>query len=518
MATYALVIMDGFGNGGNDPKSNAIFAQGTPNLDRLKKEYCYTAIGASGEDVGLPDGQMGNSEVGHTNIGAGRVVYQMLVKITKDIRDGVFFENKALLAAMENCKKNDTALHLIGLVSPGGVHSHTKHLYGLLEMAKKHGLTRVYVHALLDGRDVPPDSAWEYVQELEDKMKEIGVGRIATTMGRLYAMDRDKAWERVEKAYNAMVCGEGIHATDAVQAIKDSYQVVDETGKHLTDEFVLPTVLDENGMIKANDSVIFFNFRPDRAREITRAFVNPDFDGFTRKHGFFPLTYVCMTQYDATMPNVLVAYPPESLHMTMGEYLSECGKTQLRIAETQKYAHVTFFFNGGEERTFKGEDRILIPSPKAAEVPTFDLKPEMSAYEVTDAVVPLIEQDKYDVIILNFANCDMVGHTGVMEATKKAVKTVDECVGRVADAIIKNGGKLIITADHGNADMMIDPVHGGPFTAHTTNPVPVIVVDPAHPKHELREGGRLCDLCPTLLHMMGLKQPKEMTGENLLLD
>ena len=518
MATYALVIMDGFGNGGNDPKSNAIFAQGTPNLDRLKKEYCYTAIGASGEDVGLPDGQMGNSEVGHTNIGAGRVVYQMLVKITKDIRDGVFFENKALLAAMENCKKNDTALHLIGLVSPGGVHSHTKHLYGLLEMAKKHGLTRVYVHALLDGRDVPPDSAWEYVQELEDKMKEIGVGRIATTMGRLYAMDRDKAWERVEKAYNAMVCGEGIHATDAVQAIKDSYQVVDETGKHLTDEFVLPTVLDENGMIKANDSVIFFNFRPDRAREITRAFVNPDFDGFTRKHGFFPLTYVCMTQYDATMPNVLVAYPPESLHMTMGEYLSECGKTQLRIAETQKYAHVTFFFNGGEERTFKGEDRILIPSPKAAEVPTFDLKPEMSAYEVTDAVVPLIEQDKYDVIILNFANCDMVGHTDVMEATKKAVKTVDECVGRVADAIIKNGGKLIITADHGNADMMIDPVHGGPFTAHTTNPVPVIVVDPAHPKHELREGGRLCDLCPTLLHMMGLKQPKEMTGENLILD
>ena len=358
MATYALVIMDGFGNGGNDPKSNAILAQGTPNLDRLKKEYCYTAIGASGEDVGLPDGQMGNSEVGHTNIGAGRVVYQMLVKITKDIRDGVFFENKALLAAMENCKKNDTALHLIGLVSPGGVHSHTKHLYGLLEMAKKHGLTKVYVHALLDGRDVPPDSAWEYVQELEDKMKEIGVGRIATTMGRLYAMDRDKAWERVEKAYNAMVCGEGIHATDAVQAIKDSYQVVDETGKHLTDEFVLPTVLDENGMIKANDSVIFFNFRPDRAREITRAFVDPDFDGFTRRHGFFPLTYVCMTQYDATMPNVLVAYPPESLHMTMGEYLSECGKTQLRIAETQKYAHVTFFFNGGEERTFKGDLKL----------------------------------------------------------------------------------------------------------------------------------------------------------------
>ena len=512
MATYALVIMDGFGNGGNDPKSNAILAQGTPNLDRLKKEYCYTAIGASGEDVGLPDGQMGNSEVGHTNIGAGRVVYQMLVKITKDIRDGVFFENKALLAAMENCRKNDTALHLIGLVSPGGVHSHTKHLYGLLEMAKKHGLTKVYVHALLDGRDVPPDSAWEYVQELEDKMKEIGVGRIATTMGRLYAMDRDKAWERVEKAYNAMVCGEGIHATDAVQAIKDSYQVVDETGKHLTDEFVLPTVLDENGMIKANDSVIFFNFRPDRAREITRAFVDPDFDGFTRKHGFFPLTYVCMTQYDATMPNVLVAYPPESLHMTMGEYLSECGKTQLRIAETQKYAHVTFFFNGGEERTFKGEDRILIPSPKAEEVPTFDLKPEMSAYEVTDAVVPLIEQDKYDVIILNFANCDMVGHTGVFDAAVKAVETVDECVGQVVEATLKMGGIAMITADHGNAEQMLQSDGKSPMTAHTTNVVPFILCGAGT---ELREG-RLADIAPTILDVMGLEKPTEMDGKTLI--
>ncbi len=517
MATTALIIMDGFGIGGKDAASNAILSQGTPNIDRFMNEYSHTAIGASGEDVGLPDGQMGNSEVGHTNIGAGRVVYQMLVKITKDIRDGVFFENKAMLKAMENCKKNDSALHLIGLVSPGGVHSHTQHLYGILEMAKKHGLTKVYVHALLDGRDVPPDSGWEYVKELCEKMDEIGVGKIATTMGRLYAMDRDNAWERVEKAYNAMVLGIGNKAECPVQAIRDSYEVIDETGKHLTDEFVLPTVLDENGMIKANDSVVFFNFRPDRAREITRAFVDPDFKGFERKNGFFPLTYICMTQYDATMPNVEIAYPPESLSMTMGEYLSKCGKTQLRIAETQKYAHVTFFFNGGEETKFEGEDRILVPSPAAELVPTFDLKPEMSAYEVTEAVLPLIEEDKYDVIILNFANCDMVGHTGVIDATKKAVKAVDECVGKVVDAIIAKGGQCIVTADHGNADMMIDPESKGPFTAHTTNPVPVIVIDPKNPKKVLKDGGRLCDLCPTLLHMMGLEQPKEMTGENLII-
>ena len=517
MSTTALIIMDGFGIGANDPVSNAILAQGTPNLDRFKEQYSFTAIGASGEDVGLPDGQMGNSEVGHTNIGAGRVVYQMLVKITKDIRDGVFFENKAMLKAMENCKANDSALHLIGLVSPGGVHSHTNHLYGILEMAKKHGLKKVYVHALLDGRDVPPDSGWEYVQELVSKMKEIGVGEIATTMGRLYAMDRDNAWERVEKAYNAMVLGEGVKAHDPVKAIRDSYEVIDETGKHLTDEFVLPTVLNENGVVKANDSVVFFNFRPDRAREITRAFVDPDFKGFERKNGFFPLTYICMTQYDATMPNVSVAYPPESLSMTMGEYLSKCGKTQLRIAETQKYAHVTFFFNGGEETKFEGEDRILVPSPAAEEVPTFDLKPEMSAYEVTEAVLPLIEEDKYDVIILNFANCDMVGHTGVISATKKAVKAVDECVGKVVDAIVAKGGKCIVTADHGNADMMIDPANAGPFTAHTTNPVPVIVIDPENPKKQLREGGRLSDLCPTILTLMNLPQPAEMTGESLII-
>ena len=504
MGTTALLILDGFGIGENDPKSNAIVAAGTPVIDGLKEKYCHTAIGASGLDVGLPDGQMGNSEVGHTNIGAGRVVYQMLVKITKDIKDGVFFDNKAMLAAMENCKKNDSALHLIGLVSPGGVHSHTEHLYGILEMAKRHGLTKVYVHCLLDGRDVPPDSGWEYVKNLVEKMKALGVGKVATVMGRLYAMDRDFAWERVEKAYNAMVCAEGIRADDPVQAILDSYKVVDETGKHLTDEFMLPTVIDENGTVKANDSVIFFNFRPDRAREITRAYVDPDFKGFERRHGFFPLCYVCMTQYDATMPNVLIAYPPESLHMTMGEYLSKLGKKQLRIAETQKYAHVTFFFNGGEERVFEGEDRILVPSPSAEEVPTFDLKPEMSAYEV---------------IILNFANCDMVGHTGVMEAAKKAVRTVDECVGRIVDALVAHDGKVVITADHGNCDMMIDPVHGGPFTAHTTNPVPVIVIDPEHPKHTLRKsGGKLCDLCPTMLDLMGIEKPAEMTGQSLIED
>ena len=511
----ALIIMDGFGID-PDTRDNAIVAAGTPHLDALTAKYPHTQIGASGLDVGLPDGQMGNSEVGHTNIGAGRVVYQMLVKITKDIQDGVFFENKAILGAIENCKAHDSALHLMGLVSPGGVHSHQEHLYGLLRMAKLHGLTKVYVHAFLDGRDVPPDSAAEYVKELEEEIKKIGVGRIATVMGRLYAMDRDNAWERIEQAYNAMVFGEGIKATDPVQAILDSYKVVDETGKHLTDEFVLPTVTDETGMVKENDSVVFFNFRPDRAREITRTFVDPDFKGFVRKKGYFPVTFVCMTQYDATMPNVTVAYPPEALTMTMGEYLSKCGKTQLRIAETQKYAHVTFFFNGGEERVFEGEDRILIPSPPAEEVPTFDLKPEMSAYEVTDAVLKAVDSGKYDVMILNYANCDMVGHTGVMEAAVKAVKTVDECVGRVVSEILARGGQCIVTADHGNADRMVDEETHQPFTAHTTNPVPCIVVSDKLIGKSLRSGGRLADLAPTMLDMMGLEKPVEMTGESLI--
>ncbi|MDO4547814.1 MAG: 2,3-bisphosphoglycerate-independent phosphoglycerate mutase [Clostridia bacterium] len=506
--TTALIIMDGFGIAEPNDK-NAISVAGTPNLDRLKAQYCHTQIGASGLDVGLPDGQMGNSEVGHTNIGAGRVVYQMLVKISKDIQDGVFFENPALLKAMENCKANSSALHLIGLVSPGGVHSHQKHLYGLLEMAKRNGVEKVYIHSLLDGRDEPPSSGAGFVKELVEEIKLIGTGRIATVMGRYYAMDRDFAWDRVEKAYAAMVYAQGVEADDPVKAIEDSYK------NGLTDEFMLPTVIKGGATIKENDSVIFFNFRPDRARQITRAFVDPDFNGFERKNGFFNLTYVCMTQYDETMPNVLVAYPPEALDMTMGEYISTLGMKQLRIAETQKYAHVTFFFNGGEEKTFPGEERILIHSPDVA---TFDLKPEMSAYEVTDAVIAEIEKNKFDVIILNYANCDMVGHTGIMQAAVKAVKTVDECVGRVVDAILKQHGKAIITADHGNADKMWDESVSAPFTAHTTNPVPVIVIDPDHPKYELRKDGKLCDLCPTMLTLMGLNKPQQMTGESLILN
>ena len=505
MSTTALIIMDGFGIGENDSHKNAIAAARIPNLFRLMGEYSVTSIGASGLDVGLPEGQMGNSEVGHTNIGAGRVVYQMLVKITKDIEDGVFFENPALLGAMENCKKHDSALHLIGLVSDGGVHSHMSHIMGLIEMAHRHGLKKVYLHALLDGRDVDVTSGAGFVKQVADKLNEYGIGKVASVGGRFYAMDRDKAWDRVEKGYAAMVYGEGNQAEDAVEAIEESYK------NGVTDEFVVPTVCAKEGMVKANDSVVFFNFRPDRARQITRAFVDPDFDGFERRNGFFPLYYVCMAQYDATMPNVHVAYPPEKLTMTMGEYLSVNGKTQLRIAETQKYAHVTFFFNGGEEKQFEGEDRILIPSP---DVETFDLKPEMSAYEVTDAVLKAIDEDKYDVIIMNYANCDMVGHTGVMDAAIKAVKAVDECVGRVVDALVKKGGKAIVTADHGNADKMVDE-EGKPFTPHSTNPVPAIVIDPTCPKHELREGGRLCDLCPTMLKMMGMPQPKEMTGESL---
>ncbi|MCI8600953.1 MAG: 2,3-bisphosphoglycerate-independent phosphoglycerate mutase [Oscillospiraceae bacterium] len=498
----ALLILDGFGKNDAD-YGNAIAAANTPNLDRYFRECPNTLIGASGLDVGLPDGQMGNSEVGHTNIGAGRVVYQMLVKITKDIQDGVFFKNPALLHSMENCKKNGSALHLIGLLSDGGVHSHNEHLYGLLKMAKDHGLTKVYVHALLDGRDVPPSSAADYMRQLVAKMEEIGVGQVATVMGRFYAMDRDFAWDRVEKAYAAMVYGEGVKGSCPVAAIEDSYK------NGVTDEFMLPTVTCPDGAVKENDSVIFFNFRPDRARQITRAYVDPAFDGFTRRKGFFKLHYVCMAQYDATMPNVEVAYPPEALTMTFGEYLSQCGKTQLRIAETQKYAHVTFFFNGGEEKTFAGEDRILIPSP---DVETFDLKPEMSAYEVTDAVVKAIESDKYDAIILNWANCDMVGHTGIFDAAKAAVEAVDECVGRTVEAVLKKGGAALITADHGNAEKMYEP-DGSPFTAHTTNPVPLIL---AGCPCTLKEGGRLADLAPTMLQLMGLPQPAEMTGESLI--
>lgn len=503
-----LCIMDGFGYNPSD-YGNAIVAAKTPRLDEIFQNNPMTYIGASGMDVGLPDGQMGNSEVGHTNIGAGRVVYQELTRITKSIQDGDFFQNEAFLKAIENCKQNDSALHLIGLLSDGGVHSHNTHLYALLEFAKRNGLKKVFVHALLDGRDVPPASGVEYIAQLENKMSEIGVGKIATVMGRFYAMDRDNMWDRVGMAYNAMVNREGISTDSAVDAVKKSYETIDEDGKNLTDEFVMPTVCDGGAPISSNDSVIFFNFRPDRAREITRTFVDPNFNGFERK-AFFPLCYVCMTQYDAQMPNVDVAFKPEALTNTMGEYLSKLGKTQLRIAETQKYAHVTFFYNGGEEKTYPGEDRILIDSPK---ISTFDLKPEMSAYEVCDAACEQILSGKYDVVILNYANCDMVGHTGIFDAAVKAVEAVDTCVGKLTDAVMQMDGVILITADHGNADKMYED-DGSPFTAHTTNPVPLVVVGKACKLKQ--SGGRLCDLSPTMLDIMGIEQPKEMTGVSLI--
>ena len=497
----ALIIMDGYGLN-NTVEGNAIKAANTPNLDKYFAEYPNTQLQASGLYVGLPDGQMGNSEVGHTNIGAGRIVYQMLVKISKDIESGAIKNNKALKDAMQAAKNNGKKLHFIGLLSDGGVHSHNEHLYGLLDMAKSEGLENVYIHTFHDGRDVPPTSGIEYMKQLVDKTKEIGVGKVATIAGRFYAMDRDNAWDRVEKAYKAMVDGEGIKENDPVEAIQNSY------ANGVTDEFIVPTVIDENGMIGEGDSVIMINFRPDRARQITRAFVDPEFKGFERK--LLNVNYVCMAQYDASMPNVTVAYPPEQLHMTFGEYMSKLGKTQLRIAETQKYAHVTFFFNGGEEKQFEGEDRILIKSP---DVETFDLKPEMSAYEVCDAVCNAIDDDKYDVIILNYANCDMVGHTGIMDAAVKAVEAVDECVGRMVDKLLEHNGKAIITADHGNADCLIDPETKAAFTAHTTNPVPMIVIGEGDVK--LKEGA-LCDLCPTMLDMMGIAKPDEMTGNSLI--
>ena len=499
-----VCIMDGFGiNPG--AKGNAIEAANTPNLTKLFKENPFTTIGASGLDVGLPDGQMGNSEVGHTNIGAGRVVYQMLVKISKSIQDGEFFNIKVLKDAMENCKKNGTALHLMGLLSDGGVHSHIEHLFGLLEMAKREGLDKVYVHCIMDGRDVSVTSGVGFIKDLQAEMAKLGTGKIASISGRYYAMDRDFAWDRVEKAYSAMVYGEGVMNSDPVKAMEESY------ANGVTDEFIVPTVVDKDGMIKGGDSVVFFNFRPDRARQITRAFVDEKFDGFERRNGFFPVKFVCMTQYDETMPNVTVAFPPEELKMTMGEYLASKHMTQLRIAETQKYAHVTFFFNGGEEKTFDGEDRILIQSP---DVPTFDLQPEMSAYPVCDAVVEKIKSGKYDVVILNFANCDMVGHTGVFEAAVKAVEAVDECVGRVVDAAVSMGGAVIITADHGNADKMIGD-DGKPFTPHSTNPVPFCVVGY---DCKLKETGRLADIAPTMLKILDLPQPPEMTGESMIIE
>ena len=499
-----LMILDGFGVGLEaEKRGDAIKTAKKPNIDKLFAENPVTKIGASGLDVGLPDGQMGNSEVGHTNIGAGRIVYQELTRITKSIEDGEFFENEALLKAVDNAAQEGKALHIMGLLSNGGVHSHNTHMYAIVELAKKKGVKNVYVHAFLDGRDVPPTSGKDFVEECANKLKEIGLGKIATVMGRYYAMDRDNRWDRVEKAYSAMVYGEGNKACCPVKAVEESY------ANDVTDEFVVPTVCEENATVKHGDSIVFFNFRPDRAREITRTFVDPEFKGFERKNGFFPLTYVCMTQYDASMPNVEVAFKPQSLKNTIGEYISNKGMTQLRIAETEKYAHVTFFFNGGVEQPYEGEDRILVKSPAVA---TYDLQPEMSAYEVTDKLVAAIKTGKYDMIILNYANCDMVGHTGVFEAAVKAVEAVDECVGKVVTAIREMDGVALITADHGNADKMID-TDGSPFTAHTTNLVPFCVV--GYPC-ELREGGRLADIAPTMLKIMGLPQPAEMTGESII--
>ena len=504
----ALIILDGFGYR-TEKQYNAILTDGAVNFMRLWKTYPHTLIGASGMDVGLPDGQMGNSEVGHTNIGAGRIVYQELTRITKSIQDGDFFENPAFVGAIENCKAHDSSLHLMGLCSDGGVHSHLTHLYALVEMARRNGLKKVYVHCFMDGRDVPPSSGKGYLEQLDAKLKEIGCGRIATVMGRFYAMDRDNRFERVERAYAALTYGEGLTAASGPEAMQQSY----DRGE--TDEFVQPTVILTDGKptatIGANDSVIFFNFRPDRAREISRAYIFDDFNGFARRNGFFPLYYVSMTQYDKTFENNLhVAFKPQSLNNTFGTYVADHGMTQLRIAETEKYAHVTFFFNGGVEEPYKGEDRILVPSPKVA---TYDLQPEMSAVEVTDKVCEAIRSGKYDFIILNYANCDMVGHTGVFPAVVKAVETVDSCVGRFVAAIKEVGGEVCITADHGNADKMMDYVNNQPFTKHTTNAVPFIVVSD---RVKSVKDGALSDIAPTLLTLAGVDIPEEMTGKNLV--
>lgn len=504
-----LMILDGFGDNSNQD-GNAIKLAKTPNIDKLMKKYSNTEIYTSGLNVGLPEGQMGNSEVGHTNIGAGRIVYQELTRITKSIEDGDFFSNPEFIAAIENCKKNNSKLHILGLVSDGGVHSHIRHLYGLLEMAKRRDFEDVYVHCFLDGRDTPPASAENYISKLQEKMKEKCIGKIATISGRFYAMDRDKRWERIKKCYEALVKGEGNKAGSAIKAIEDSYQ------KEVFDEFIEPTVIcngnEPVATIGKNDSVIFFNFRPDRARQITRAIVDESFNEFdTQKE--LNLYYVCFTNYDETMPNVHVAFKKETLKNTFGEYISNLGYTQIRIAETEKYAHVTFFFNGGEEKQYIGEDRILVPSPK---VETYDQKPEMSAYEVTQKVLETINKDIYDCIVLNYANTDMVGHTGSLEAAIKAVEVVDECVGKVVKLIDEKQGNLLITADHGNAEQMIDYKTGEPHTAHTTNPVPLILIT-KNQKLKLKSGGKLADLAPTMLDLMNLKKPEEMTGESLLI-
>ena len=498
-----MVIMDGYGIAPPSP-GNAVTNALTPVLDELYQTCPNTTLSASGEDVGLPEGQMGNSEVGHTNIGAGRVVYQDLPRITRDIKNGTFFQNKALLSAVQACKASGGALHLLGLVSPGGVHSHINHLFGLIELAKRNGLARIYIHCFMDGRDVPPDSGKASIEALVEKCRELGVGRIATVMGRYYAMDRDNRWERVELAYNAMVLGDGKSEPDPVQAMQSSYD------DGVFDEFVKPVVCDTEGMIRQGDSIIFFNFRPDRAREITRAFVDVEFSGFSRKNGFFPVTYVCMTQYDENISGVAIAYPPDFPEQTFGETISQLGLKQIRIAETEKYAHVTFFFNGGIEQTFSGEERILIPSPK--EFPTYDLIPEMSAYKVADAACKEILSGKHDIVIVNYANCDMVGHTGDYDAAVKAVQAVDECVGKIKSAVERMGGYLIVTADHGNAEEMLQEDGVRPHTAHSLNPVPFIVLGV---DIKLRPG-RLADITPTLLDLLGLDKPELMTGESLI--
>ena len=502
-----LMILDGFGINEKED-GNAIKLANTPNIDELMKKYPNTQIHTSGLEVGLPEGQMGNSEVGHTNIGAGRIVYQELTKITKSIEEGNFFTNQEFISAIENCKKNNSKLHIMGLISDGGVHSHIRHLFGLLEMAKRRDFEDVYIHCFLDGRDTLPASAEGYILDLEDKMQEKGIGKIATISGRFYSMDRDKRWQRTQKTYDAMVYGKGKEARNAISALEQSYQ------KEVFDEFVEPIVIcnDEGPVakIEENDSVIFFNFRPDRARQITRAIVDPEFNEFETKK--MNLYFVCFTTYDETMPNVHIAFKKELLKNTFGEVVSDNGLTQLRIAETEKYAHVTFFFNGGREKQFKREDRILVPSPK---VETYDMKPEMSAYEVTEKVVEAIKSDKYDCIILNYANPDMVGHTGSLSAAIKAVETIDECIKKVVKAINAKKGTLLITADHGNAEQMIDYKTGEPHTAHTTNPVPLILI--TENKNLKLKSGRLADLAPTMLEIMNIPKPEEMTGNSLLI-
>ena len=508
--TTVLMILDGYGL--NDRKDhNAVAEANTPVMDKLMKEYPFVKGNASGMAVGLPEGQMGNSEVGHLNMGAGRIVYQELTRITKEIQDGTFFENPALVKAMENCKANDSVLHIYGLVSDGGVHSHITHLYGVLEMAKKFDLKKVYVHCFLDGRDTPPASGKGYVEQLEEEMKKLGVGKVASVCGRYYAMDRDNNYDRVELAYKALTKGEGLTAESATTGIQASYD------RDETDEFVKPTVVVEDGKpvatIQDKDSIVFINFRPDRAREITHAFCDDDFKGFERGKRL-DVTYVCFSDYDPTIPNKDVAFHKIAVTNTFGEWLAANNMTQARIAETEKYAHVTFFFNGGVEEPNKGEDRILVNSPK--DVATYDLKPEMSAYEVCDKLCAAIKSEKYDVIIINFANPDMVGHTGVEAAAIKAVETVDECVGKAVDALLSVNGTMFICADHGNCEQLVDYETGAPFTAHTTNPVPFILVN-YDPAYTLKEGGCLADIVPTLIETMGMTKPAEMTGKSLLI-